>query len=103
MFDATANGERVGGIRAGVDDCGEAVAQKHVGQLRVEQVVRFPLGQAPLGLSEMDVRVPEAGSNDAMIARHDGSVCGDFDLLPYGGDEAVADEDRAVLYGWFRG
>jgi hypothetical protein len=37
-----------------------------------------------------------------MIAMQDSGVCGNFDLRAYGGDETVADEDRAVLNRRFR-
>ncbi len=45
----------------------------------------------------MDVRVPESGGDDAVIAGHDGGVGRNDDLLPYRGDQAVADQHGSVV------
>ena len=74
-------------------------AEEHVGELRVEQVIRLPLGEVPLGLSEVDVGIPEAGSDDAMVARQEGGAWRDGDLGADGGDEAVAEDKGAVVDG----
>src|ERR1700733_1467027 len=45
------------------------------------------------------MRIPEAGGHDAVVAKQDLCVCGDFDLGPYGNDDAITHEHRAVVDG----
>ena len=91
FFDAATDGEGVGGIGTEIDDRGESATQEHFGKLRVERCGGFPVRHGPLGLGEVDVRIPEACGYNAVIAGHHGSVGRNGDLLPCRDNEAVAD------------
>ena len=91
------------GLEAEIDDGGESAAQEHVGKLRVERGSGFPIGHRPLGLGEVDVGVPEAGGDDAMVAGDDGGIGGNGDLSADRRDEAVADQNGAVFDGGIGG
>jgi hypothetical protein len=54
-------------------------------------------------LGEVNVRVPEAGGDDAPVARKKFGSGGDHDVRADGGDAAVADEDGGVFRGRFVG
>jgi hypothetical protein len=95
-LDAAADGQRVAEVGAAVDDGGEAAAGEHVRQLGVELRGGFPFRAGPFGLGEVDVGVPEAGGDDAVVAGQDGGSGGDGDIRADSGDAAIDDEDGAV-------
>ena len=98
---------RMENVSAGLEptsiDGGEAAAQEHVGELAVECGDGLPLSHAPLGLGEVDVGVPEAGGDDAVVAGHLRGAGGNLDVLAHCGDKAVADQHCSVFDGWIRG
>ena len=96
-FDAAAQRDGIEGVRTHVDHGGEAATGEHVLHERGEGGGGLVGGAAPVRLGEVDVGVPEAGGDDAMVAGKDPGVGrrgdGGTDL----DDASVADEDGGVV------
>jgi hypothetical protein len=73
-LDAAADGKRVGRIGAYIDNGCKSAAQKHIGELRVQRGGGLPFREVPFGLGEMNMGVPEAGRDNAMVAGHEGGA-----------------------------
>ena len=96
-FYAAAEGDGVDGVRAEVSHGSEAAAGEHIGQSSVEGGGGPVCRERPDGLGEVDVRVPEAGGDGALVAGQEGGAGRRGEARANGGDAAITDEDGGVV------
>jgi hypothetical protein len=95
-LDALAQGKGAVGEGAGVDYGNKAGVSEHLLELEGKLFRGLMGGVNPLRLHEVNVVVPEAGEDDAVVAGQGGKAGWDGEVLAYGGDLSATDENGRV-------